>query len=178
MANIVRRQEGSSVIPRGGNVDPFDVMREMLAFDPFRALFGPGTMREMMRELPTATFLPQFEVRETKDAYIFKADMPGVRDEDLDITLAQNRLTVSGKREHEQRDEQDRYYAYERSYGSFTRSFTLPTDVDESHIDAELKDGVLTLRMPKSPEQQPKKVQVKASGAGGGGGKTAKAGPT
>ncbi len=177
MANIVRRPEGSTVIPRGGNVDPFDVMREMLSFDPFRALFAPGGMREMMREMPAATFLPQFEVRETKDAYLFKGDLPGVRDEDLDITLAQNRLTISGKREHEQRDEQDRYYAYERSYGSFTRSFTLPTDIDEQRVDAELKDGVLTLRIPTSPEQQPKKVQVKSSGTGGGA-KTAKAGPT
>ncbi len=170
MANIVRRNEGSTMIPRGGNIDPFDVMREMLSFDPFRALFSPNMMPQM--QMPT--FLPQFEVRETKDAYVFKADLPGVKDDDLDITLAQNRLTVSGKRESEQRDEQDRYYAVERSYGSFTRSFTLPTDIDAAHVDAELKDGVLTLRIPKTPEQQPKKVQVKAQ-SGGGGAKTAKA---
>jgi len=169
MANIVRRQEGTPMVTRGNVIDPFDVMREMLSLDPLRALFGTGAMREM----PMATFLPQFEVRETKDAYVFKGDLPGVRDEDLDITMAQNRLTISGKREMEHRDEQDRYYAYERSYGSFTRTFTLPTDVDESHVEAELRDGVLTLRMPKSPEQQPKKVQVKTSG--GGGAKTAKA---
>lgn len=169
MANIVRRNEGSPMIPRA-NIDPFDVMREMLSFDPIRALFGGGTMREPSM----TTFLPQFEVRETKDAYVFKGDLPGVRDEDLDITMAQNRLTISGHREMEHRDEQDRYYAYERSYGSFTRSFTLPTDVDESHVEAELRDGVLTMRIPKSPEQQPKKVQVKTMG--GGGAKTAKAG--
>jgi HSP20 family protein len=169
MANIVRRQEGTPMVTRGNVIDPFDVMREMLSLDPLRALFGTGAMREM----PMATFLPQFEVRETKDAYVFKGDLPGVRDEDLDITMAQNRLTISGKREMEHRDEQDRYYAYERSYGSFTRTFTLPTDVDESHVEAELRDGVLTLRIPKSPEQQPKKVQVKTSG--GGGAKTAKA---
>jgi HSP20 family protein len=173
MANIVRRNEGSSMVPRGTVFDPFDVMREMLSFDPLRAFLATGGMREPS----VTTFLPQFEVRETKDAYVFKADLPGVREEDLDITLAQNRLTVSGKREMEHRDEQDRYYAYERSYGSFTRTFTLPTDVDDARVEAELKEGVLTLRMPKSPEQQPKKVQVKASGAGGGA-KTAKAGPT
>ena len=171
MANIIRRNEGT-IGPRNVT-DPFDVMREMLSLDPLRALFGTGAMREM----PMATFLPQFEVRETKDAYVFKGDLPGVRDEDLDITMAQNRLTISGKREMEQRDEQDRYYAYERSYGSFTRTFTLPTDIDESRVEAEMRDGVLTLRIPKSPEQQPKKVQVKSTGAGGGA-KTAKAGPT
>ncbi|HEX9102100.1 MAG TPA: Hsp20/alpha crystallin family protein [Polyangia bacterium] len=170
MANIVRRNEGSSMVPRGNVVDPFDVMREMLSFDPLRAILG--TM--MPQTTPTATFLPQFEVRETKDAYVFKGDLPGVRDEDLDITLAQNRLTISGKRESEQREEQDRYYAFERSYGTFTRSFTLPTDIDDAHVEADLREGVLTLRIPKSPEQQPKKVQVKTSGPGGGA-KTAKA---
>lgn len=173
MANIVRRNEGTGMLPRTTNIDPFDVMREMLTFDPFRALLAGGTMREPSM----VSFLPQFEVRETRDAYVFKGDLPGVRDEDLDITLAQNRLTISGKREMEQREEQDRYYAYERSYGSFTRTFTLPTDIDQAHVDAELREGVLTLRIPKSPEQQPKKVQVKSSGAGGGA-KTAKAGPT
>ena len=61
----------------------------------------------------------------------------------------------------EKREETDRFYAVERNYGSFTRSFTLPTDVDDAHIDAELRDGVLTLKMPKTREQQAKKVQVK-----------------
>lgn len=171
MANIVRRHEGSSMVPRS-TVDPFDVMREMLSIDPLRALFGTG-----MQQMPMQTFFPQFEVRETNDAYVFKADMPGVKEGDLDVTIAQNRLTISGKREMEQRDENDRYYAVERSYGSFTRTFTLPTDIDESRVDAELRDGVLNLRVPKSPEQQPKKVQIKAGAAGGGGGKTAKATP-
>jgi len=170
MANIIRRNEGNTMVPRTNVVDPFDVMREMLSLDPLRAILGGG-----MTQMPMQTFMPQFEVRETNDAYIFKADMPGVRDEDLDITMAQNRLTVSGRREMMERDESDRYYAVERAYGSFTRTFTLPTDIDVAHVDAELRDGVLTLKVPKSPEQQPKKVQVKSSSAGGGG-KTAKAG--
>ncbi|HWE30446.1 MAG TPA: Hsp20/alpha crystallin family protein [Polyangia bacterium] len=169
MANIVRRNEGATMMPRTNVVDPFDVMREMLSLDPLRALFGTG-----MAQMPAQTFFPQFEVRETNDAYIFKADLPGVKDDELDITIAQNRLTVSGRREMAERDANDRYYAVERAYGSFTRTFTLPTDIDEGRVDAELRDGVLNLRIPKSPEQQPKKVQVKA-GAGGGA-KTAKAG--
>lgn len=171
MANIVRRNEGTPMVARGGNVDPFDIMREMLSFDPLRALLAPSMMPSMGA---TPTFLPQFEVRETKDAFVFKADLPGVNEEDLDITLAQNRLTVSGKREMTERDEHDRYYAVERQYGSFTRTFTLPTEIDAAHVEAKLEDGVLTLRIPKSPEEQPKKVQIKAGG--GGGGKTAKAG--
>jgi HSP20 family protein len=170
MANIVRRNEGNTMVPRSNVVDPFDVMREMLSLDPLRAILGGGLQQQMQ------TFMPQFEIRETNDAYIFKADLPGVREEDLDITLAQNRLTVSGRREMSEREENDRYYAIERAYGSFTRTFTLPTDIDPARVDAELRDGVLTLKVPKSPEQQPKKVQVKSSSAGGGAGKTAKAG--
>jgi HSP20 family protein len=171
MANIIRRGEGGTVVPRtGGGMDPFDVMREMFSLDPLRALFG-GSLG--LHHMPAQQFMPHFEVRETDDAYIFRADVPGVKDDDLDITLAQNRLTITGKREMEQRNESDRYYAVERAYGNFTRSFTLPTDVDQDRVEAELKDGVLNLRIPKSPEQQPKKVQVKAGG--GGGAKTAKA---
>ncbi|HYG68700.1 MAG TPA: Hsp20/alpha crystallin family protein, partial [Anaeromyxobacteraceae bacterium] len=106
-------------------------------------------------------FVPSFEVKETKDAYVFKADLPGIREEDLDINLTGNRLTVSGKREEEKRSEEERYYAYERSYGSFSRSFTLPEGVDAEHVDAELRDGVLTVRIAKRPEVQPKRIEVK-----------------
>ena len=155
MANIVRRNVGSSIVPRT-TIDPFDVMRELLSFDPLRALFAGGTMREPSM----TTFLPQFEVRETKDAYVFKGDLPGVRDEDLDITMAQNRLTISGRREMEHRDEQDRYYAYERSYGSFTRTFTLPDQTDGEHVKAELKNGELTVVVPKTPAAVAKKIPV------------------
>jgi HSP20 family protein len=170
MANIVRRSEGSMVPGGTGNVvDPFQMMREMLSLDPIRQLFGSG----MLERIPMQQFIPHFEVRETNDGYVFKADLPGVNEEDLEITLAQNRLTVSGQREMEQRDEHDRYYAVERAYGTFTRTFTLPSDVDESRVDAELRDGVLSLKIPKSREHQPKKVQLKSSG--GSGGKTAKA---
>lgn len=105
-------------------------------------------------------FVPAFEVKETKDAYIFKADLPGVKEENLDITLTGDRLTISGKRETEQQEESDRFYAYERSFGSFSRSFTLPEGVDVNNTTAELKEGVLHLRLPKVPEVQPKRIQV------------------
>ncbi len=177
MANIVRTPEGA-VAQRVRGFDPFDVMRELLSLDPLRAVLGGAALQQ-----PLENFVPQFEVRETNDAYIFKADLPGVREQDLEINIAQNRLTISGKREMEKRDENDRYYAVERAYGTFTRTFTLPGDIDESRIDAELRDGVLTLRVPKKPEQQARKVQVKAGGGQqpttpGGGAKTAKATPT
>jgi len=152
MANLIRRRnEGGSFAPT--RFDPFEMMRDLMRWDPFAELDVAGS-----REL---AFVPSFEVKETKDAYVFKADLPGIREEDLDINLTGNRLTVSGKREEEKRSEEERYYAYERSYGSFSRSFTLPEGVDAEHVDAELRDGVLTVRIAKRPEVQPKRIEVK-----------------
>ncbi|TAK32843.1 MAG: Hsp20 family protein, partial [Myxococcaceae bacterium] len=83
-------------------------------------------------------------------------------EKDLEISMTGNRLTVSGHREAEKRDESDRYYLYERSYGSFMRSFTLPDGVDTNKITAELKNGVLQMLVPRRPEAQPQKIAVKA----------------
>lgn len=159
MANITRRPgEGREAAPTTF-FDPFRMMREMLRFDPFREMeaYIPG---------PERTFTPSFEVKETKDAYVFYADLPGVKEEDLDISLSGNRLTVSGKREREERKEDESYYAYERAYGSFTRSFTLPDDTDVEHVTAELKNGELRITIPKKPEMQPKRIQVKGQEKG------------
>jgi HSP20 family protein len=133
-------------------------MRDLMRWDPFAEMFPT------VNRLESVTFAPRFEVKETKDAYVFKGDLPGIDEKDLDITLTGNRLTVSGKREAEQRQENDTYYAYERSYGSFSRSFTLPEGADFEHCEADLSNGVLTLSVPKRPEHQPKKISLKAIG--------------
>jgi HSP20 family protein len=73
-------------------------------------------------------------------------------------------LTISGQREEEKKDEGDRYFAYERSYGTFSRSFTLPEGADTEHVRAELKDGVLTIVVPKKPEVQPRRIDVQSTG--------------
>jgi len=109
-------------------------------------------------------FSPRFEVKETEHSYVFKADLPGIDEKDLDISLTGNRLTVSGKRESEERQENERFYAYERSYGTFSRSFTLPEGADIDHADADLKSGVLTISLPKRPEHQPRKISLKTIG--------------
>jgi HSP20 family protein len=151
MANLIRRSTPGAAAP-ARQLDPFEMMRDLMRWDPFGEL-GTWTRGEQ-------AFLPSFEVKETKDAYLFKADLPGVKEEDLEISLTANRLTVSGKREEESRHEEDRYYAYERSYGSFSRSFTLPQGGDAEHAQAELTSGVLTVRVPKKPEVQPRKIEV------------------
>ena len=105
---------------------------------------------------------------------MFRADLPGVKESDLEISLTGNRLTISGRREQERHEQGDTFYASERSYGSFTRAFTLPEGVDGDNVNADLKSGVLTLSVPKKPEVQPRKVSINASG-GEKGGEKAKA---
>jgi len=121
------------------------------------APFWPG-------EEQAARFTPDFEVKETKEGFVFKADLPGVKEKDLEITMTGNRLTISGKREAEKGESTDTYYARECSYGGFRRAFTLPEGTDsDNHSRAELKEGVLTLLLPKKPDLQPRRIEVKAS---------------
>lgn len=135
-------------------------------WDPFR------TMRELLRWEPLTEMLPRwpiepvqldvsFDVKETKDAFVFKADLPGLKVEDIDVKLTQNRLAISGKREAEKTEKGETYYMYERSHGSFMRSFTLPEGVEPDKIEANLESGVLTLTLPKKPEVVPKQIDVK-----------------
>ena len=118
--------------------------------------------REMTPFLPEARLALDvaFEVKETKDSYLFKADVPGIKQGDIDVSLTGNRLTIAGKREAEKEDKGDAYYAYERSYGSFSRSFTLPEGVNTAAIVADLRDGVLSVVLPKKAEAQPKKIAI------------------
>jgi HSP20 family protein len=135
--------------------EPARWMRGLLSWDPFREMAPFPAIEERF------TFAPAFEVKENKDGYVFKADVPGVKDKDLEVTVTGNRLTVGGKRENEVEDKGDTYYTYERTYGSFSRSFTLPEGADVGNVYADLKEGVLTLTVPRLPETQPKKIEVK-----------------
>lgn len=152
MLNITRANQNPMTEPtRTREWDPFRVMQEMMRWDPFQ---------EMAPMERGRAFYPQFDVKETGDAYVFTADLPGVKENDVEISLTGNRLVVSGKRDMEDRKEGDNWYTYERSYGSFTRAFTLPQGVDADKIDAQLKDGVLTLTVAKKPEVQPRRIQI------------------
>ena len=151
---IVRRNRGEQPrIPTEGK--PVRWMH----WDPFRQM-APYLAGE---EQP-ARFAPDFEIRETKDGFVFKADVPGIKEKDLEITMTGNRLTISGKREAEKEENTDIFYARECSYGGFTRAFTLPEGTDgNNHIRAELNHGVLTLLLPKRPELQPRRIEVKVT---------------
>jgi HSP20 family protein len=168
MANIIRRENNEVARSSGQDyrVDPFRMMDALFRWDPFRgdgnSLFSGG-----------GDFTPRFDVKETKGAFVIKADLPGVNDEDVNVSVTGHQLTISGHREHEHRDEGEQFFAIERSSGSFTRSFSLPDVVDAEAVKADLKGGVLTVEIPKRPEAQPRRITV-GRGAGtpnSGGGK-------
>jgi HSP20 family protein len=164
MSNIsIRKQAGDKPVAAPAEVafDPWRAMRALLSWDPFREMAPFPAFEDR-----AAPFAPAFDVKETKDDYQFKADVPGIQEKDLEVTITGNRLTVGGKREEEKEERSDRYYAYERNYGTFTRSFTLPDGADTEKLRASLDSGVLTVTVPKKPEVQPKKIAVKAEGQG------------
>lgn len=159
----VRRQDGGqqqAQVPavwegmRG--LEPFQMLRDLLRWDPFRDV---GLLRGAIE--PRMGFQPDFDVKETKDGYLIKADVPGVREKDLDVSVHGNRLQITGSRAAEKEEKTDTYFACERSVGSFTRVFTLPADIDPNEINAELKDGVLTVQLAKQPESQVKRIAIK-----------------
>lgn len=151
-----RQQQQQNAASLSGNWDPFRMMERLLRWDPLQDLTGP------LGRQGAQPFFPNFEVKETKKAYIFKADLPGVRDADIEISISGNQLTVSGRREEEQEEDVQNYYVYERAYGTFARTFTLPQGADVEYIRAEFKDGVLRLIVPKRPEVQPRRIELGA----------------
>lgn len=136
--------------------DPFRSMRDLLRWDPFQEMTP-------LLAAPGQTLAPAFDVKETKDAFVFKADVPGIKEQDLEVDVAGNRLTISGKREEEKEDKNETFYTYERSYGSFCRAFTLPGHADTAHVKAEIKNGELTVVVPKTAAAVAKRIPV-ASG--------------
>jgi HSP20 family protein len=134
------------------------VMQEM--FEPF---FGRpwGAFAPFPRALDSGAMTPGFAVKERSDAYVLEADLPGVKEADVDISLSGNRLTVSAKRDESRREEGETYFGYERPYGAFTRSFTLPEGVDGDRISADLDSGVLAIVVPKKESSKPRKSTLK-----------------
>lgn len=152
MTELMRRREAQ--VPTTYDFwDPARMIRDFMRWEPWRE---PAAKLEQMQR-----FAPDFDVKETKEAYVLEADLPGLRDEDVTVTVAGNRLTVAGKREAEEKQNGEAYYAIERMHGSFTRSFTLPEGADPDRVQANLENGVLTLVIPKRPEEKTRRVPVK-----------------
>ena len=160
MTNLIRNlQPAAATTSRHRNNPAWDAFRMM------DALLGLAQPTETWG--PSAsTFSPRFDVEERKDAYLVKADLPGLTESEIDVTVTGNAVTVAGKREAEQLHEGQAYYAGERSFGAFSRTFSLPDGANLDDLSANLKNGVLTLHIPKRPEVQPRRVSLSKSNSG------------
>jgi HSP20 family protein len=139
--------------PRG-NLQSFqDEMNRM-----FEQFFRGGTGEEA--GWGVRTWAPPVDIYETDDALILKAELPGVSKDDVSIEIHQNTLILRGQRKHEAEVKEEQYHRVERAYGTFQRSFMLPTLVDQEHVQATYHDGVLELRLPKSEAAKPKRVAI------------------
>ena len=147
MHSLVRRSNLPSTYYRSSR-EPFSLFRQLAGWGEAEAAHW---------------FSPALDAKETKDAYVFSLDLPGIEQKDVDISVKENILTISGKREHEETAEDDNYFACERSHGSFSRSFTLPRSADVEGVSADLKNGVLTVSVSKKPEAQPKQITISTS---------------
>jgi len=108
-----------------------------------------------------ALWTPAVDIAEHDDQYVVKVELPGVSKDEVKITLESNILTIRGEKKQEKETKKENYHRVERSYGSFQRSFTLPTTVKSDKIDASYNNGVLTVALPKAEEAKPKQIEVK-----------------
>jgi HSP20 family protein len=104
---------------------------------------------------------PAIDVAEKQDTIMVRAEVPGCKPEDIDVSVYGDTLTISGEKKDSQEEKREGFYHVESSYGSFRREVQLPTDVDEQKIDAEYKDGVLSIMLPKAQKSKAVKVKVK-----------------
>ncbi len=163
----LRPAAGDWQIARQPDRDPFFQLHREIGrlFDDMLRGFGP------MRGLPaerSATLTPSVDICETNDALQIRADLPGVAEKDVDVTLDRDMLTIRGERKAESEEKQPDYHMMERSHGSFMRSFRLPFAADAGKVAATLKNGVLTVTVPKPSEaqQRERRIAVKGEAAG------------
>ena len=147
----------------------------LIKWDPFRELedvssrlnriFGRtlGRMGSNSEMLAMADWTPSADISETNTAYLIKAEIPGVKKEDVKVSILDGMLTIQGERKMEKEEKDKKFHRIERSYGSFMRSFRLPEDADESAVKAEFKDGMLNVTLTKSAKAKPKSVNVSVS---------------
>ena len=108
------------------------------------------------------TWCPVVDILETEDYLFLKAELPGLTDDDVDVCIENNTLTLKGERKLEQQDKKADYHRKERFYGTFLRSFTLDSNVEQSKVTAEFNHGVLEIKLPKREESKPKQIKVKS----------------
>ncbi len=130
--------------------------------DPFATFMDTFFNGELGRgeELSNRSWRPAVDIRETEDAYQVHAELPGLTKDDIQITIENNVLKLSGERRFEKDTKEEEYHRIERAYGSFTRAFSLPSRVDSERVEASFQDGILTVTVPKAAEARPRKIEI------------------
>lgn len=164
MADDVSKGQGGRLPSRYS--DPFQAFRGEMdrLFDDF--LVGVPALSNMRHSLPTGQVItPALDVKETEKELVVKADLPGIDEKDVQLTLQDGVLSIRGEKKSEHKDERENYHVVERSYGSFQRVIRLPDTVDEDKVEARFDKGVLTITLPKRPEmvKTQKKIEIKGS---------------
>jgi HSP20 family protein len=144
-------------------------MTLLTRWDPFREFATlQGRMNRLYRDtyndrdeaLTTTNFAPAVDVYEDEHNVTLKIEVPGIDEKDIDVRIENNTLTVHGERKFEKEEKEENFRRVERQYGSFTRSFTLPTTVDAEKVSANYEKGVLKIALPKKAEAKPKQIKV------------------
>lgn len=144
----------------------------IVRFDPFRDLMNiQERVSRLLADAPGrwapdegyGAWIPPVDIFERGDNLMIRAELPGVRKDDIEVRVENGILTLQGERQREEEVQDRDAFRLERVYGSFSRSFSLPTSVDAAKIGAHLKDGVLELTLPKAEEAKPKKVQIQTA---------------
>lgn len=138
--------------------DPFREMEEMM--DRWYTASPVKSLLRRNEGLLSGDWMPSIDVKENKDAYMIKAELPGVEKEHVSVSYDNGVLTIKGEKKVEKEEKDDKTHHVECSYGSFLRSFTLPREVKSDQIEASFKDGVLKLKVPKSEESKPKQIDI------------------
>jgi len=143
--------------------DPF---RDLVTLqDRMNRLFDESVrnVRTGDEALSSATWSPAVDIYETDSEVVLKAELPEVNQKDIDIQVENNTLTLRGERKLDKETKQENFHRIERAYGIFSRSFTLPSTVDQERIKADYRDGILRISLPKREESKPKQIKVAVS---------------
>lgn len=127
--------------------------------EPFFRLFDSFFNGDAQGE-ETRAWVPPVDIQENADAYLFHAELPGMSKEDIHITLENSVLRLSGERKFEKDAKKENYHRVERTYGTFTRTFTLPTQVDAEKVQAAFENGILTVTVPKAEMAKPRRIAI------------------
>ena len=144
--------------------DPFRDLRTLQ--EEVNRLFSTNLTQDFGEEaIGRGAWNPSVDIYENKDHIVLEAELPGMSREDFDLSVENNVITLRGERRFEKQDETDNYHRVERSYGSFTRSFTLPQTVSAEGATAEYRNGVLRVTLPKREETKARRIEVAGEGA-------------